>query len=411
VIDYIYNHLGLPTQRQRGEESPTGNEVALRKLLLKAQHQVEHPMRRHTPKPPLWKREPQLAVDVLTLILDHREKAKLATYLDPSKIDADGRMRCMYKVTTENGRLASRSNPFGTGQNLQNIPRGELREVFIPDKDCVFIEADYSQSESRIVKVLSKDPASIAEARLLPAVFDEHTAAAKRAFAVILNVPEADVDVEVEVTPGNTRRQIFKPFNHGGAYGAHAARVQEMMLKDGILLPLKLCEQLLDAAITRPKRDYQRETRKRIMRERALTNSWGRTLSFEGDRLDDGTYRRGYAFRAASENADNLNQLGLVPTHTYIVERRLKSRINCQVHDSLLLSCPPNEVYDVARFVIKSMERPRTYEGVELAVPVGLKMGTSWKCEREWKALPSRAELEGAAHELLRERKTHAKTA
>jgi len=402
IVDYCYNHLGLPAQRQRGEESLTGNEVALRKLLLKAQHQAEHPMRRPTEKTALWKREPELAVRVLTLILEHREKAKLATYLDPSKVDRDGRMRCMYKVTTENGRLASKSNPFGTGMNLQNIPRGDMREIFVPDEGCVFLELDFSAIEDRIVKVLTQDPELIREARLRPDIFDTHAVAAKRAFAQLLNVHPDNVDVKVEVTPGNTRRQIFKPFNHGGNYGASPVRVQEMMLKDGILLPLALCTKLLDAAITAPKRAYQRETRKRIMRDRKLTNSWGRELSFEGERLDDATYRRGYAFRAASENADNLNQLGLVPAYKYIIKHRLKTRINCQVHDSLLLSCPPDEVYDVARFVIKSMETPRVYEGVELAVPVELKMGTSWKCEREWKTLPSRAEFERAAYDLLK---------
>lgn len=403
TIHFLYTILGLPKQRKRGEPNVTADEVALRKLLLRVK--ATKPLTRFTATTPRWKREPAMVVEVLELLLEHREKAKLATYLAPEKRDSDGRLRCHYKVTTENGRLASAKNPMGTGYNLQNVPRGVLRRCFIPDPGCVLLELDYSQIEDRVVKVLSKDETAIKQARLRPDEFDAHTESAQRIFSTVLGVPPAKVDVKVEVSPGNTRRQVAKPFRHGANYAEGAKKVQDTLLTQGVILPLSTCEKLLATAKEPYVLNYQLETRKRIMRHRRLVNSWGRVLDFTGERLNDDTYRRGYAFRAASENADAFNQLGLLPTYHFIKAKGLRSRINLQCHDSMVISCPPDEVYRVARFAVRSMETVREIEGVELSVPVELKMGSSWECEYSWKRLPSRGEMESAAKAIMKERR------
>lgn len=685
VIAFLYTTLGLPKQRKRVEHTLTADEVALRKLLLKVSG--------HTAQPKAlthWQREPSVAADVLTLLLEHREKAKLIAYVNPDKFDPDGRIRCMLKVTTEPGRLASSRNPFGTGYNLQNIPRPSkdkphtlIRGIFVPDAGHVFLEADYclpghtildtpmglrsmhkisvgdpvfavrderivvnhvtakrclgqktvwkldldngktiiatpehrfpvvrrgqgivavqlrdlksgdhliplrrrtyngrvglyarslhryamehvlvaeavygprpsacdthhingdkrdnrpgnleyvpskqhrsehgrralrnvdnrkrlrhlrrvkaltrgtypphlllaaaqriaglqrsglrrrrrqqitcpvcdatfeakisarrtfcslicywkrnainhrvtrvaphgheivytitvdpdhnyalaagvftknSQIEDRVVKVLSKDPEAIRQARLRPAEFDAHTTSTRRIFARILRCPESAVEITKD------RRDIGKRTRHGVNYGEGAKTLWEILLKDEQVLPLAQCKALIEAAQEPYVLAYQQETRKRIMRDRVLVNSWGRRLDFDGERLNDETYRRGYAFRAASENADCLNQLGLIPLHRYICDHALASHIVAQVHDSLLVSCPLHEIYEVARFLVESMETERTYEGIALAVPVEIKLGSTWLCTREFKALPTRKDLEAAAATVLASR-------
>ena len=98
-------------------------------------------------------------------VLEYRQAAKLkSTYADalPLLVDpSTGRIHTSYNQTVAStGRLSS-SDP-----NLQNIPaRGELgkrfRRAFIPEKADVFLAADYSQIELRILAHLSRDPALV----------------------------------------------------------------------------------------------------------------------------------------------------------------------------------------------------------------------------------------------------------
>ena len=99
-------------------------------------------------------------------VLEYRQAAKLkSTYADalPELIDPKtGRIHTSYNQTVAStGRLSS-SDP-----NLQNIPaRGELgkrfRRAFIPEEGCLFLAADYSQIELRVLAHLSEDPALVA---------------------------------------------------------------------------------------------------------------------------------------------------------------------------------------------------------------------------------------------------------
>ena len=93
-------------------------------------------------------------------ILEYRQLAKLkSTYADglAAYISEDGRIHGKFNQTiTATGRISS------TEPNLQNIPiRMELgrqiRKVFIPKEGCVFLDADYSQIELRIMAHMSKD--------------------------------------------------------------------------------------------------------------------------------------------------------------------------------------------------------------------------------------------------------------
>ena len=91
---------------------------------------------------------------LVSKILEYRQLAKLkSTYADglSNFIREDGRIHSSFHQTiTATGRISS------TDPNLQNIPiRMELgrqiRKVFIPKEGCVFIDADYSQIELRVL--------------------------------------------------------------------------------------------------------------------------------------------------------------------------------------------------------------------------------------------------------------------
>lgn len=320
----------------------------------------------------------------------------------------------VYCPTVETSYFLARrmGSVFVTGNcNLQNIrrpgsePYTHIRKIFLPDPGLIWFKVDYSQAEKRIVQALTKDPEYIRQARLRPLDFDSYTHAAKFVFSQILKCDPDEVDVKEEVVPGTNRRQLIKPIILGVPYGEGALRIQETLLKDGVVLKMKMCERLLDIACEQPILDYQSETRKRIWRDRQLVNSWGRRLDFTGCRLDSSTYRRGYAFRGASENADNLNQLGFIPAYHYCLDLEHGTRVQMQVHDEIAGSAHPDELYDFFSFLKESMERPRLYEGVELAIPVTYGLGINAMCAEdeggvEWKELPSRREVEEKAWEL-----------
>ena len=86
------------------------------------------------------------------IIRDIRKLGKEnSVYLNPSKIDKDGRYRSSYNpVGTETGRLSSSENIFGTGGNQQNWPH-HLLSYLIPDDGYIYFGLDLSQAENRLV--------------------------------------------------------------------------------------------------------------------------------------------------------------------------------------------------------------------------------------------------------------------
>ena len=141
---------------------------------------------------------------------------------------------------------------------------------------------------------------------------------------------------------------------------------------------------------------WQAATRREVLLSRALTNCWGRMIDFTYERLSEDLFRRSYAFRPQSELSDLLNQYGFIPAARYLRETGY-GRINLHEHDSLVMSVKPEHAYDVACFVRKSLERPVRYSGIELMIPIEVKVGKSWGGMHEWKKFPSRKEFEEVA--------------
>ena len=105
------------------------------------------------------KREPIL-LPVVQAIKEIRSlNVFLATFIEMPVDDFDGRMRCSYNITgTETFRLSSSQNVFGSGGNLQNLPKGDekgllpnIRKFFVPDPGMVFFDTDLDRADAQVV--------------------------------------------------------------------------------------------------------------------------------------------------------------------------------------------------------------------------------------------------------------------
>lgn len=406
LITLLYDQLGIPEHRKLGRR--TADEAAIRSLLLTR-----------------WTRKKKAAeIALLEAILSFRRAEKLATFVDPKAIDADGRIRTHYNLCTEEGRLSAKRNPFGTGLNLQNQPnaRGrELRDFFVPDAWCpacrqpyaqapicpscagpmepgLFLAIDLSQAESRIVYMLSGDPTLQRLANLKPIDYDAHSENA----AVIFGVSASEVT--------KVQREIGKRVVHGIQRMMSETTLSRTLAKEGHYYSEPECHTFIRTYLRSHPGidDYFRHIRAAIMRDRALTNSWGFTVHWPNDEMDRELYKKGASFMPQSEVAFLLNRWGLLAAHRYLTSRPgLRTRIRLQLHDELLLNTYPDECATVATAICASLERPRVLSlhgvspvGGTLTIPCNVGVGPTWAKIASWQSLPPATELTAAAHAI-----------
>lgn len=268
-----------------------------------------------------------------------------------------------------------------------------IRSTFLPDEGCIFVRVDLSQVEDRVVKMATRQPRMVELANLRPNIYDVHTDNA----CDILGIGFSDVTKE--------QRYLAKRVVHAAERGMRGKHLSEVLLKDDYVYSPKRCQGLLDKFLKKnwEIRDfYFPFVRETLIRDKGLVNSWGRVWDVTYEDFDDDLYRRAYSFWPQSEDTDLLNQWGLKPVHNYIKEYNMQSRINIQIHDEVILSCPPEEAYSIASFLVKSLERPRVLWGSELRVPCCVTVGMNWADDRyEFKALPKKEEFEKCVQALL----------
>lgn len=365
LTQYLYETLRLPKQLNRKTKSLSAAEVTVRKLM---------------------NRYPDKLRDVGTLILDQRRTAQLATFAAERRVAADGVMRSSYGFSPETGRLSSSAAPDRTGSNAQNQDR-EVRGMFVADEGHVLLECDLSQAESRMVGMFTGDAELMRLARTPPWEFDVHTYNA----AIVFRCDESTIT--------KAQRYLGKRAVHGSNYGLHGKKLAEELSKDGYTLDDDECEAMVQSYLGRfpAITAWQRRVRQTVLRDGALTNPFGRTISFKHERFNDDLWRRGYAFGPQSTCADLLNVYGLVPMYQWLAQHAdVDARIVAHVHDALIFSVAPQHAYDVACAVVACLERPVTYPSGDMVVPVEFKCGPAWGTGREWKRLPARAEFDAA---------------
>ena len=375
---YFYEDLGLPKQMKLAagkggkKRVVSVDETSLKKLALK-----------HTTK----------AGEAVRLILQHREnKGEIDDF--NGKWDRDGRIRCQYSFNTEAGRFASKANPMRTGRNLQNVKRGAQRRTYLPDEGCVFLAIDGSQVEDRVVKMLTGSPRLVELANTKPLEFDAHRYNASRIF----NIPEREVT--------KAQRELGKMAVHAAQRGMRGYRLADRLLtQSGLVKTPEYCQKLIDNYLNDhwEIRDwYFPAVRKSVLEYKDLWNTWGRRWRCEYDKMDDDLYRRAYSFGPQSECNDLMVQWGYVPVMEKIAREGLASRVCLLVHDELILSCPPGEVYELARFLIAKLEQPREYPAGTLVVPMDVSVGSTWGDKVELGVLPGREEFNEKVRGVMR---------
>jgi len=297
---------------------------------------------------------------IVDKILEYRGLKKLLnTYIDalPTLINPKtGKIHTSFNQTvTATGRLSS-SNP-----NLQNIPvrdeQGkEIRKAFIPEPGCLFLAADYSQIELRIMAHLSKDPAMI-EAFLSGE--DIHAATASKIFKVPLEM----------VT--NEMRRKAKTANFGIIYG-----ISVFGLAERLNVPRSEAKELIDQYFeTYP---LVKEYMDHCIEE-ARKNGWVETLfkrkRFLPDINSQNANVRGFAERNAINapiqgTAADIIKLAMIRIQRRFSASAVRTSMILQVHDELDFNVYPDELSVVQHWIVEEMEQV-----VPLLVPLKVEVG------------------------------------
>ena len=298
-------------------------------------------------------------------ILQYRGLKKLlSTYIDslPSLVNPrTGKIHTSYNQTvTATGRLSS-SNP-----SLQNIPirdeeGKEVRKAFIPDDGCLFLSADYSQIELRIMAHLSGDENMIED---FCSGHDIHAATAAKIYRKPIE----------EVTKDERRKA--KVANFGIIYGISVFGLAERM------------------NVSRPEAkvliDNYFETYKGVAeyiekcKQTAKLNGYVETIFHRKRFLPDinshNAVVRGYAERNAVNapiqgSAADIIKVAMINIYRRMKEQQMRSTMILQVHDELNFNVVPSEKEALQTLVVEEMQRAFTMR-VPLVADYG--WGANW---------------------------------
>ena len=292
---------------------------------------------------------------VIPKILEYRQITKLkSTYVD-------GLLNIINPVTNRihsnfNQTVVTTGRISSTEPNLQNIPvrleiGRRLRKAFICDDGYLFIDADYSQIELRILAHISGD-------KNLIDAFIKDQDIHKRTASEIFEVP---MD---EVTSG--MRSDAKAVNFGIVYG-----ISDFGLSRNLNISVHKAKQYIDSyfekypSIKLYMEDIVKEAKEKgyvstiFHRRRNLPQLKSSNFNIRsfGERMAMNTPIQG--------SAADIIKIAMVKIYRTLEERNLKAKLILQVHDELLIECPENEKETVTRILQESME-----DAVKISVPL-----------------------------------------
>ncbi|MCD7735682.1 MAG: DNA polymerase I [Lachnospiraceae bacterium] len=301
---------------------------------------------------------------IVSDILEYRQLTKLkSTYADglANYISADGRIHGKFHQTiTATGRISS------TEPNLQNIPiRMELgrliRKVFVPDEGYVFLDADYSQIELRVLAHLSKDE------DLIQAYQDAqyiHTTTAAKVFHV---APE-------DVTP--QLRRNAKAVNFGIVYG-----ISSFGLSQNLSISRKEAQEYIDQYYrTYPGlKVFLDQTVENAKRDGYVTTLFGRRRPMP-ELKSSNFMQRSFGERVAMNapiqgTAADIIKIAMNRVNAGLRSRNMKSRLILQVHDELLVETAADELDEVREIMVSEMQNAAQ---LRVRLEVDIHDGKNW---------------------------------
>ncbi len=279
-------------------------------------------------------------------ILDYRQLTKLkSTYADGllPHIASDGRIHTSFQMTaTATGRLSS------TEPNLQNIPTrtelgSEIRRMFLPSPGNVYVDADYSQIELRLLAHISGDQAMCEAFR---SGYDIHRATAAQVFHI---APE-------EVTP--EMRRSAKAVNFGIVYGISAFSLSKDIgvsvadakaYMEAYFRTFPGVRAYMDRIVEEAKAQGYVETlyhRRRALPELKSSNF---NLRAFGERVALNMPIQG--------TAADIIKLAMIAVRSRLKREGLSGQLVLQVHDELIVECPESEAEKCRAILEEEMER------------------------------------------------------
>jgi len=299
-------------------------------------------------------------------VLDYRQLTKLkSTYVDalPQLVNpGTGRVHTSFNQTgTVTGRLSS-SEP-----NMQNIPvkteiGREIRRAFIPEDGWLFISADYSQIELRVLAHLSSDENLIES-------FKNNEDIHLRTASEIFGLPIDKVN--------DSMRNRAKVVNFGIVYG-----MSSFGLSQELGISKDEAQEYIDTYFMKYRgvARYVREILKDAGERGYVRTLLGRIRYTPNITSENRTVRQ-IAERIAINSpiqgtASDLIKLAMVNIYRRLNDEGLKTRILLQIHDELLLESPDEEVKQACKLIEKEMQ-----EVYKLKVPlkVDIKKGSNWR--------------------------------
>lgn len=301
---------------------------------------------------------------IVSDILEYRQLTKLkSTYADglAAYISDDGRIHGKFHQTiTATGRISS------TEPNLQNIPiRMELgrliRKVFIPEDGFVFVDADYSQIELRVLAHISGDRTLIEAYREAQ---DIHRITASQVFHVPFD----------QVT--DLQRRNAKAVNFGIVYGISSFGLSQdlsITRKEAAEYIEKYFEtyprikQFLDESVEEAKKNGYVCTlfgRRRPVPELSSSNYMQRSF---GERVAMNSPIQG--------TAADIIKIAMVRVNERLKKENLRSRLILQVHDELLVEAAVDEVETVKQILLEEMQGAAD---LDVCLEIDMHTGNSW---------------------------------
>ncbi|MCI8342031.1 MAG: DNA polymerase I [Firmicutes bacterium] len=303
---------------------------------------------------------------IVEKILYYRQIAKLkSTYADGLLSVMDKKTEKIYstfnQTITATGRISS------TEPNLQNIPirlelGRELRKVFVPsDENFVFLDADYSQIELRVLAHMAGDQTLI---NAFADGQDIHRLTASQVF----NIPFDEVTQK--------QRSDAKAVNFGIVYGIGA-----FSLSQDIGTTRREAEKYIESYFKKyPNiKTYMDRTIKEANENGYVSTIFGRRRPMP-ELSSSNFVQRSFGERVAMNmpiqgSAADIIKIAMIKVDKALRDRKLKSRLILQVHDELLVEAHRDEVEEVSALLKENMEN-----AVNLSVPMIAKVNTgeSW---------------------------------
>lgn len=300
---------------------------------------------------------------IVDSILEYRTLAKLkSTYADGlAEYIVDGRIHSTFNQTiTATGRISS------TEPNLQNIPiRMELgrkiRKVFVPEDGFIFMDADYSQIELRLLAHMSGDDTLIEaynEDR------DIHKITASKVFKTPLD----------EVTP--RQRSNAKAVNFGIVYG-----ISSFGLSRDLSISKKEAKEYIDEYFNTYKtlKNYLDNLVKSAKENGYTKTIYGRRRPVP--ELSSGNFmQRQFGERIAMNSplqgtAADIIKIAMINVYKRLKNERLESRLILQIHDELLIETKIGEEEQVRKILSEEMVNAAT---LRVPLAIDIHSGKDW---------------------------------